>query len=164
MGDFKAFTGGDINVVTIKLMPRCKTNSMNDNIDVVPVFSQFFENIVNFFIAGNVARENQVTTPALSELLYPRFEFFILVSKSQLGAFASKGFWDESSGRYLHWTWIWETFHNASGTPETIWGWEASPSIARELTVDLESQTLVFNPVSVQAPRLYNWFAINLKF
>jgi hypothetical protein len=79
-------------------------------------------------------------------------------------AFASKGFWDESSGRYLHWTWIWEAFHNASGTPETIWGWEASPSIARELTVDLESQTLVFNPVSVQAPRLYNWFAINLKF
>ena len=60
---------------------------------------------------------------------------------------ASKGFFDAQSGRYLHWTWIWEGFANASGSTSSIWGWDSTASVTRELRADLASQTLVFYPL-----------------
>ena len=91
MGNLEAFTGGHINVVTIELVPRRKANGVNDYVDVVPVLVQLFEHIFNFFIAGNVAREDKFTAPSVSKLLYPWFELFILVREGQFRAFTGKG-------------------------------------------------------------------------
>jgi sucrose-6-phosphate hydrolase SacC (GH32 family) len=65
-----------------------------------------------------------------------------------ISSFASKGFFDERSGRYLHWTWILDSFQNATCSTETIWGWEATASVTRRMWVDLETQSLMFYPVS----------------
>lgn len=41
-----------------------------------------------------------------------------------------------------------EGWQNASGTTDSVFGWESTASITRELKADLASQTLTFYPIT----------------
>ena len=101
MGNAEAVTGSNVNIVAVQLVTRGIANSMNDNVDVVPVLAQFLEDIFDFFIAGDIAGEGQLAAPLLGEFLNPGLKFFVLVGESQFGAFAGKCLGDAvSNGQF----------------------------------------------------------------
>lgn len=100
-------------------------------------------------VAGNASSYRFVPRPS-SAAARPRFDGTIDGESTMLSG-ASKGFYDESTSRYLHWTWIWELYRevNATAPASTYskWGWDSVSSVTREVTFDPETELLVFYPV-----------------
>ncbi len=88
MGNFEAFTGNGVNIVTIQLIARCKTNRVYETIKFRPNFPQFSEHGVDAGIFGNIALQNDVRTQLSGKFFYAAFQFVVLVGECQFSSFA----------------------------------------------------------------------------
>ena len=76
------------------------------------------------------------------------FDGVVINGQNLPTAGASKGFYDDHTGRYLHWSWIWEQYYTVSGQwSDSEWGWDSCGTVTREVTLDFETEQLIFYPV-----------------
>lgn len=91
MGNFEAFTGNGVNIVTIQLIARCKTNRVYETVKFRPNFPQFSEHGVDAGIFCNIALQNDVRTQLSGKFFYAAFQFVVLVGECQ--------FWNTTASR-----------------------------------------------------------------
>ncbi len=60
MSDAETFAGGGVGEVAIELVARREAHRVNDHVQAVPLLAQLFEDLVDLFVAGHVAREAQL--------------------------------------------------------------------------------------------------------
>ena len=88
MGNFEAFTSNGVNIVTIQLIARCKTNRVYETVKFRPNFPQFSEHGVDAGIFCNIALQNDVRTQLSGKFFYAAFQFVVLVGECQFSSFA----------------------------------------------------------------------------
>ena len=88
MCDFEAIAGYGINIVTVQLVARRKTDRVNESVKFRPYFNQFAEQGFDAGIFRNVTRQYDAGTQLSGKLFHTAFQFVVLISERQFSAFA----------------------------------------------------------------------------
>ena len=103
MRDGIAFTRDRLGEAAFELVARRKADRMHEDVELIPVLAQVLEHGIDFFVARNVALEQQVGVlpQAFGQFLDAPLELVVLVGEGEFGTLTRERFCDSRCDRAI---------------------------------------------------------------